>query len=308
MSYNKSFKSIKIIGLNKSFSEFRKYNVLKFKSPEEFFEYQEKNDKSYYEILSDYVKPFFDVENVTNPTRIHELFEYIKDRFKTCFNFDVTDYVITKNEHSSNHIGLSYHIIIQKCCIKLDLLDSFVKQEFKTFRDCVDFSIYHNNRLFRTINSYGITKDNTKDMNSVHKLYEYTGNENVAKINSIISYTKDCFNNILFSTNYEKNHVNKIYPKNKLINWSENTIRNRLLNYDIENDDIISPLKKYEDIIDEKDLYGKIIVLLEFPLKDVSKKLLLEIKEYYDINKSFEKFRFELKQIKYLIKLIEKQC
>lgn len=57
----------------------------------------------------------------------------------------------------------------------------------------------------------------------------------------------------------------------------------------------------------EKEIYDKIIVLLEFELNENSKNKLLNMKSYYDSNNSFKDYKLTLNQIKYMIELIEKQ-
>lgn len=160
-----------IIGLENAFAEFKIENIIKISTPDEFFKIQAKENKSYYEILPNIIKPFFDIENVSDEKEVFILIEAIKETFLKCFDFKITDYVLTKNEHSSNHNGLSYHLIIQKCKIEMNVLRRFVKNELKDFI-IVDSTIYTKNRLFRTINSYGIAKNTIKDLNSVHYLYK----------------------------------------------------------------------------------------------------------------------------------------
>ena len=309
------------IGLDCSYSEFKLNNIIKLDDPSKFFEIQSKHNKSYYEILPNIIKPFFDIENVDNESKINDLIQIIKNRFKEYFDFDVSYYILTKNEHSSHHSGLSYHLIIQDCKIEMNLLKRFVKNELNMF-NIVDSSIYTKNRLFRTIDSYGITKNNTKDLNSIHKLYKIFKDNN--EIDFSIEFNKYKYDSLIsniFNINHEIK-LNKKYEDKWLLKentnkkpliirtWSQNSIN--LSNIDIINGNLIVPLSNKlinknqlnEDI--EKILYDKIIVLLEFNLNEISKNKLLDMKSYYETNKSFKEYKLELNQIRYMISLIEK--
>ena len=69
----------------------------------------------------------------------------------------------------------------------------------------------------------------------------------------------------------------------------------------------IIDMKAPKEVIEDEELYNKSVVLLELDVKDSSKTKLKELTEYYQSNKSFKEFRMNLKQIKYLLELIERQ-
>lgn len=308
------------IGLEKSFSEFNLENVIKVNNPSEFFEIQSKCNKSYYEILPNIVKPFFDIENVENEDIVIKLIEHIKESVKKCFSYDISQYILTKNEHSSNHSGLSYHLIIQDCKIEMSILRRFVKNELKDF-NIVDDMIYTKNRLFRTIDSYGLTKTNEKDMNSVHHLYKCVCNcsdEESLKNASLISFIEHIENELIINRNIEKiwnlNEVTKKQTRRHQIvlkTWSQNTLN--LSNLEIVDGNVLVPLsvrisdKLNTEKIIERLLYDKIIVLLDFNICDISKNKLLEMKSYYADKKTFKDYKFTLNQIRYMINLIESE-
>ena len=69
----------------------------------------------------------------------------------------------------------------------------------------------------------------------------------------------------------------------------------------------IIDMKVPKEVIEDKELYDKAMVLLELNIKDSSKDKLKELIEYYNSNKSFKDFRMNTFQIKYLLELIERQ-
>lgn len=308
------------VGLEKSFGEFKFENVIRFNNPEQFFELQSKCNKSYYEILPSIIKPFFDIENVENETDVFTLIDAIKDEFKKCFNYNLKDYILTKNEHSSNHNGLSYHLIILNCKIDMNLLRRFVKNELNNYK-IVDPLIYTKNRLFRTINSYGLTKDNNKDMASIHILYKHVIDDisieftNISKNESLISNISNIENELKLNLNVEKEwnlievcKTSKRKHPIRITTYSQNSIN--LSNIEIVDGNIIIPLSKKTDKKQtvesyEKELYDKIIVLLEFETSITAKNKLLDMKKYYEHHNSFKNYKLELNQIRYMIELIE---
>ena len=164
---------IRIIGLEKSFKEFDRDKIQEFLFPSEFFRRQSKINLSYYEVLPEELKPFFDIENVPEKSLIDSIISKLLDQFQKFFNFHSEEFVLTYNEHSSNHSGHSFHLILCDCKVQMKHLKdfiSFASENESLIRNYVDDNVYSKNRLFRTVGSYGITKNDEKDLNSVHRI------------------------------------------------------------------------------------------------------------------------------------------
>ena len=167
---------IRIIGLEKSFKEFDRDKIQKFLFPSEFFRRQSKINLSYYEVLPEELKPFFDIENVPEKSLIDSIISKLLDQFQKFFNFHSEEFVLTYNEHSSNHSGHSFHLILCDCKVQMKHLKdfiSFASENESLIRNYVDDNVYSKNRLFRTVGSYGITKNDEKDLNSVHRIENF---------------------------------------------------------------------------------------------------------------------------------------
>jgi len=184
---------IRIIGLEKSFKEFDHDKIQTFRFPSEFFRRQSKINLSYYEVLPEELKPFFDIENVPEKSLIDSIISKLLDQFQKFFNFHSEEFVLTYNEHSSNHSGHSFHLILCDCKVRMKNLKdfiSFASENESLIRNYVDENVYSKNRLFRTVGSYGITKNDEKDLNSVHRIENF----NLTSEDVLKRLTCDVFN------------------------------------------------------------------------------------------------------------------
>lgn len=303
--------------MNNSFGEYSQNKIKYYSHPVEFFEEQVKNNLSYYEILPEIVKPFFDIENVQNIKQIDIILKILLDNFQKYFGYEPKEYVLTHNDHSCNHEGHSFHLIFCDCVISQYHLKNFVlnlltdsdnesNKDYSLLKNTIDPVVYTTNRLFRTVDSYGITKTNQKDFNSIHKIYKSKTIKD-PKILSIISF--------IDGIDKRLKPIVEIPVKNKIKKvkgYSINTITKKITEelseeFDKKINGIVLKEKMKENELNDNDLNDKILVLLEFPLKEVSKNKLNELKEYYSLNKTFKGFRLNIKQIDYLLKLIEKE-
>jgi len=163
-------------------------------SNEDIFKYP-----ALYEMLQlddHYNRVFLDIENIPrdNRTIIKDIIksfsnlleiegEYLSNAMDGTFIFQRdfnNDYVVTINEHSSSHEGLSYHVIYKNIyfrdreCYKVFLV-KFLNL-YQDYTKYVDTSIYTSTRLFRLPYSKNIksSKDNKKKIVSsdVHRPYD----------------------------------------------------------------------------------------------------------------------------------------
>ena len=280
-----------------------------------------------YEILPEYIKPYFDIENVEN-INIDDIIREINTNFSKYFHVDKIKYVLTENKHSSNHKGLSYHYIITNYCVNMEELRLFVKYALNEFNDYIDNLVYTKNRLFRCVNSYGLTKGGKKDMESVHRIIKCSKSQKPIS-DSVISFVldlkkieldaKELFNNSnykneiikeqYYKTNYAIlcNSFKESIPKARkcgTMNFSKNTIKKVLEQVNLQN--YIYPKKEEEEDEKEEDIYDKIIILYELEQVPIKKNKLMNLKDYYEEHKTFNGVGLSIKAIKYLIKLIEK--
>ena len=167
--------------------------------------------------------------------------------------------------------------------------------------------VYSTNRLFRIIGSYGITKTKQKDMNSIHKISE-SQTQRDPKILSIISYIEGIDKTLIPISNPSFDNIVKNIKSKRIKEYSINMIMKKKITEELSSElnKIVLKWQIKENLLNEDKLNDKILVLLEFPLKEVSKDKLNELKEYYSTNKTFKGFRLSIKQINYLLSLIEK--
>lgn len=307
---------IRIISLEGAYSEFRVKDIKRFDNADDVLDYIHSVKKSHYEILSGYTKPYFDIENVDKNDIVQDLVKDIIKKFNEYFECEVSGYVLTRNEHSANHQGLSYHLVLNGVKVYNGYLKTFVIKEFPD-NEYIDNSVYNNNRLFRTIESYGIGKTlPEKHFDSVHKIFDgviygepqkTVANEECLKDFERMTIISDitCCKEVTISKEF-RNNLGCV-PKRKVRgNHSMNMVGTVIEKLDVIQSQIID-MKAPKEVIEDEELYNKSMVLLELDVKDSSKTKLKELTEYYQSNKSFKDFRMNTKQIKYLLELIERQ-
>lgn len=307
---------IRIVSLEGAFADFRLNLIKRFDNVDEALNYIHSVEKSHYELLSGYTKPYFDIENVDKDDIIHGLVEEIIQKFNKAFECEVSGYVLTRNEHSANHKGLSYHLILSGVKVYNGYLKTFVNHEFPD-NQYIDNSVYNNNRLFRTIESYAIGKVTPeKHFESVHKIFDGIIYGDSPKTFADKDCEKDFERMTIISdtTGCKEVTINKDFiepvkcnPKKiRKANVSMNMVGTLIEKLDVIQSQIID-MKAPKEVIEDEELYNKAMVLLELDIKDSSKDKLKELIEYYNSNKSFKDFRMNIFQIKYLLELIERQ-
>ena len=311
---------IRIISLEGAFADFRVNLIKRFDNVDEVLNYIHSVKKSHYEILSGYTKPYFDIENVDKDDIIHGLVEEIIQKFNKVFECKVSGYVLTRNEHSTNHKGLSYHLILSGVKLYNGYLKTFVNREFPD-NQYIDNSVYNSNRLFRTIESYAIGKVTPeKNYESVHRIFDGVIYGEPPKTITDKDCEKDFERMTIISdiTGCKEVTIGKDFieplkcgpKKTRKTNVSMNMVGTLIEKLDLIQSQIIdmkSPNETDKDENEDEALYNKAIVLLELDVKDSSKTKLKELVEYYQSHKSFKDFRMNHKQIKYLLELIERQ-
>ena len=127
-------------------------------------------DVSLYEILDirANTKLYFDIENIDydEPNFIYNIIRDLKLFIKKSSisenypsGIELTDYVLTINEESPNHEGLSYHLIFNHYYTTpiniRGLLFQFIKK-YSIYEDYIDTVVYSRNRLFKSVYQIGI--------------------------------------------------------------------------------------------------------------------------------------------------------
>lgn len=107
-----------------------------------------------YEVLTNvYRKIHFDIENI--PKDKPDLIDEIIQRIKNWFGLLDGRCIVTRNLNSTQHPGLSYHVIFCGYRIKYDKLKLYVccfKEHNRDIAPYIDHSIYSSIRLFRLPN------------------------------------------------------------------------------------------------------------------------------------------------------------
>lgn len=126
---------------------------------------------SSFEVLrNDLQRIYLDIENVPNEesSMIYKIIEC----FSEFINIDKEVVCFTKNEHSSNHFGLSYHVVFPYYMeyLLIKRLVCMFKQEYPEYENYIDSSVYTPNRIFRLPNQYGVKAELSRelDKNSIH--------------------------------------------------------------------------------------------------------------------------------------------
>ena len=119
------------------------------------------NENSYFEMLDDNLKIFLDIERIPfeRPNLIYLIINDFIKFMKSFYNIDIGDYVLTCNNCSKTHYGLSYHIIFYEFYVNhikriKNILDNFVYYNVD-YVNYVDRGIYQPGRIFKCVNQYG---------------------------------------------------------------------------------------------------------------------------------------------------------
>lgn len=156
---------------------------------------------SRYEVLKHNIRRLhFDIEKIPEdkPSLIYEFIrdfnEYMREECSIEKNMN---YVLTFNNSSSAHKGLSYHVIFYEYSMDYrairDCLIAFINHDLgKPYADYIDVSIYSAIRLFKLPYYIGITKEGIDtNENNYHRIVEDSSeSDDVSHV--IIQDTEDC--------------------------------------------------------------------------------------------------------------------
>lgn len=182
-----TFNYIRVISIKNKFSEFNKCFTHKTLITDVVKEIEKPNqDTSLYEFLyNDCVARFFmDIENSLNDGQSCN--DYIVDEiirsfcnFMLVFNIKFTKVAITKNTHSENHNGNSYHVIFDGVYVKQFSDMKFWMRAFTalypSYSRFIDPIVYKIDRMFKLPNQYGVNKEGIHvrtNSDNIHKPYE----------------------------------------------------------------------------------------------------------------------------------------
>jgi len=220
------------------------------------------------EILSQYVRVFFDLENIPedNPNIIYEM---INDFIKYCkadkLQYNNDDRIIITQNLNSKHKGLSYHIYlpIMMNIDELRKIQLLFNVKYNKYCKYIDNIVYHKYRFFRLPGQIEPTLTNT--------YYEHILKNN--KINNKFSYHKfikiGIINNSEIIYNDYKDEDLNICIKNSLIqNFKD-------LNY----------IKLNNKLFDVKELNIEYSNNYEYYLRVFSKNVNEACREYHDLIK-----------------------
>ena len=250
-------------------------------------------DVSLYEILDLYTptKLYFDIENINCNEKdfiyniIRDLKIFVKSTTITDKNpngIELTDYVLTFNNESSSHDGLSYHLIFNHYFSRPIGIKSLVLnfiEKYPIYADYIDVVVYSKNRLFKSVNQLGIDGN----INNKHVLVK--GNIE----DSIIQNIKNCKE---FDYNYTIPESMKTYKSNKH-SWNKDN-KNEIMESVKE---VIKETFKDLKITQDENNYTAIFKERKEPI--------LNVDEIYGIALGLKMKDLNEKQNKYIDKLVE---
>lgn len=175
-----------------------------------------------YEVLEENraVKLYMDIENIpyNDTTKIYNIIQTFKKYCKEKYDLELTDYVLTQNNSSGTHPGLSYHVIFKHYNVYIhvlrNLMENFLNNnpELDEYIDC---SVYSSLRLFKSVYQIGTTE--VKNPNNYHNLMIGTVEDSIIQnIENTKEFSKDLLN--------QKHITIKFFEKDELNNTIENLI------------------------------------------------------------------------------------
>ena len=129
------------------------------------------------EILTDQrVRMYFDIENIPkdNKEMIYEIIDKIYEIMNLKNIQRHKNYALTFN-NNSHHKGLSYHLFLPIRSTKTDICNFIKLFNFRTdykYVNMIDYRVYGNNRLFRTVGSKcpSLNSSTPRNQEDYHKL------------------------------------------------------------------------------------------------------------------------------------------
>ena len=197
--------SIKFVSIQKSYKENISSNYVSV-TVDEYIKLINNNkcsmQNTLYEVLEEdrAVKIYMDIENVPyeETERIYTIIDLFKKYCKENYDLELTDYVLTQNNSSGTHPGLSYHVIFKHyntyIYILRNLISNFIAK-YSELDKYVDCSVYSSLRLFKSVYQIGTTE--VKIPNNYHNLIIGTVEDSI--IQNTIN-TKEFYRNELNMT------------------------------------------------------------------------------------------------------------
>lgn len=172
---------INYFAFEKSYRERKRNNHSTTENIDEFEELLSRNGKVYEVLLDLPAKLFIDIDGVPKdkPNLVYEFIDDFKKFMKSEFHVNINKYALTKNEGSTSHAGLSYHVYfpefyVEKIYVLKHILLRFVKYDSeRKYYDYLDGCIYHYNRLFRCPNQYNASRESIDELD-IHKIVNGT--------------------------------------------------------------------------------------------------------------------------------------
>lgn len=269
-----------------------------------------KNDtSSIYEIFAPNknLKIYFDIEKIPfeEPELIDNIIGDLRVTFSKITKLELGEYILTINEASPNHNGLSYHLIFYKYHTTpsniLNFLNEFLT-EHPEYVKYMDGSVYSDDRLFKSINQIGIKKNKQIDNNpnNYHRIVNVEQNDNTIK-QSIIQYINESTELTYKFKEFERPKYRKISGGQK--NKQPTIIINNYID-DCKNSTGIFKPRPQINIDDE--IYSLMFALsMVDTLNKAQKKYIKELMEYYDTHKTFEGYKQSKIQILSILKIIK---
>ena len=301
------------------------------------------------------ISPYFDIENVPNDKADELIKQIINDiielmKTKTFVNVSskymndlgkhgekvYETYVLTRNEGSLQHNGMSYHLIFPNLSTTQFTLRKLVKllyRDHDEYKKYVDETVYSTNRLFRCPYQVGVANDGSglyadsvhiidersKYMKKIGKRY-YTRTWSDKDLGDVI---KDFFARTTINSNPQKStlhmqpkftdddreYINKELASGKRHGSSGDMKKNVLQQIVAATTAAIGAKKPAEKCVTDKDIYDRCIVLLEIIDSGVAYNKLKEYVDWYLAHdNSFDGFRLTPLQVNSAIDLIENKA
>lgn len=303
--------SIKYIEIKKSYSENKKHNWKNTSIDNYVKMIKDKNvTSSIFEIFNSDkpVKIYFDIEKIPTetPDLINEIIGDLRLWFANTTKLELGDYILTLNESSESHPGLSYHLIFYQWFTLeyniLCMLNEFLG-EHPQYVKFMDGSVYTDGRLFKSINQIGINKNKiSKNENNYHKIINCEQTDETIK-QSIIQYIENST-----ELKYQFKEVDR--PKYKQISRG-GRIKidkpNIVIHNHIEKDDKTENgvFKQLQNIDINDQIYSLMYALnMSKKLNKAQKKYIKELMKYYEKHKTYKGFRQNEIQILSILKFI----
>ena len=299
---------IKYIEIKRSYTENKAKNH-KYATVDDYVnKIKNKNIKtSIYEILAPNknVKIYFDIEKIPfiEPKLIDDIIGDLRLFFSKTTNLELGEYIQTINEHSANHIGLSYHLIFYEYHTSVKNILCFLNEfltEYPQYVKYMDGSVYSDDRLFKSINQIGVRgKRIDTDPENYHRIANVEQNDLTIK-QSIIQYIGESEELMHKFKEVER-------PKYRKISGGAKKEPRIVVNNYIDKDKISAGIfKQQHQLKIDDEIYSLMFALsMNDKLNKVQKKYIQELMKHYDKYNSFDGYRQTKIQILSILKIIK---